>query len=65
MVWPSWLWIGTPFKFSLWLANRFATWTGVIYCCRRLRSQRLVWIWILLINLASAASLALVFFCLR
>ena len=65
MVWPSWLWIGTPLKFSLWLANRFATWTGAIYCWKRSRSRRLVWVWILLIHLASAASLVLIFFCLR
>ena len=65
MVWPSWLWIGTPVKFSLWLLNRLATWTGLFYLWRRFRSQRLFWVWFAVINVASLSGLAILFFWLR
>ena len=65
MVWPAWLWIGTRLKFSLWLANRLATWTGVGYLWRRLRSRRWFWLWMVLANLLSLGALAAVFFWLH
>lgn len=60
MVWPHWLWIGTPLKFSLWLLNRLATWTGLLYVWRRRRSKRLFWVWLILINAVSLGALLLV-----
>ena len=65
MIWPSWLWIGSPLKFSLWLVNRLATWTGVIYMWRRFRAQRHVWLWLVLLNLVSLGVLGVVFFWLH
>ena len=62
---PAWLWIGTPVKFSLWLANRLATWTGVAYLWRRFRSQRGVWMWLALLNVVSLGGLCLLFFWLH
>ena len=61
MVWPSWLWIGTRLKLSLWLANRLATWTGLVYLWRRLRSRRLFWLWVIIVNLISLGALAFLF----
>ncbi len=65
IVWPTWLWIGTPFKLTLWLANRLATWTGLAYVWRRFRTQRHRWIWLTIINTVSLAALAAVFFWLH
>ena len=62
MVWPAWLSITTPLKFSLWLLNRLATWTGVFYFWKRFRAQRGFWIWITLINVVSLSALVLLFF---
>ena len=59
MLWPAWLWIGTPVKFSVWLMNRLATWTGVGYVWKRFRTQRHVWVWLILLNVVSMAGLAL------
>ena len=65
MLWPSWLWFGTPLKFWLWLVNRLATWTGVFYAWRRFRTQRGFWVWATLANLISWGGLALLFFWLH
>ena len=65
MAWFSWLWIGTPFKFALWLANRVATWTGLFFLWRRWQSRRHAWLWLLLLNAVSFGALALIFFWLR
>ena len=65
MVWPSWLWIGTRLKFSLWLGNRLATWTGLLYLWRRWRARRWFWVWFVLVNLLSIAGLAAVLFWLH
>ena len=65
MVWPSWLWIGTRLKFSLWALNRLATWTGVIYLWRRLRAHPWRWGLIILVNLLSFGGLILLFFWLH
>ena len=63
MLWPSWLWITTPVKFSIWLCNRIATWCGQFYLWKRIRSKRVFWV--VLINLCSLGILVLVFFWLR
>ncbi len=63
--WPAWLWIGTPFKFTLWLINRALTTTGVVYHWRWLRAQRFFWLWMILINIASFGLLALLFYWLH
>ena len=65
MIWPSWLWIGTPLKFFLWLSNRVATWTGSLYVWKRLRATRHVWWGLLVLNLVSWGGLCLLFFWLR
>ncbi len=65
MVWPAWLWIGTPLKFWLWFVNRLATWTGVAYLWKRFRSQRLFWVWVSLFNIVSLAGLGVLFFWLH
>lgn len=65
MVWPAWLWIGTPLKFSIWLVNRIATWTGLYYFWSRLRASRVFWLWLVLINVLSWGALALLFFGLQ
>ena len=65
MVWPAWLWVGTRLKLSLWLANRLATGTSLLYLGRRLRSRRFFWLWFILINVCSLSLLALLFFWLR
>lgn len=65
MVWPSWLWIGTPFKFWLWLTNRLATGGGLWYLWRRLRSRRHFWLWFIVIQLLSVSVLVSLFFWLR
>ncbi len=65
MVWPAWLWIGTPLKFTLWLLNRFLTWTGVIYVWRRFRSRKHFWAWLVLLNAVSLGGLGLLFFWLH
>ena len=46
MIWPAWLWIGTPLKFSVWMTNRLATWTGSFYVWKRARSKQRVWMWL-------------------
>ncbi|MBI3011328.1 MAG: hypothetical protein HYY58_02415 [Candidatus Omnitrophica bacterium] len=61
MVWPAWLAIGTPLKLSLWLANRLATWTGLVYVWGRLRSRRWFWVWVVVANVVSLSALALAF----
>ncbi len=65
MVGLSWLWISSPLKFSLWVVNRVATWTGVFYLWKRFRSTRHFWAWITLINVVSLCGLGLVFFWLH
>ena len=67
MVWPAWLWIGTRTKVSLWVLNRLATWTGLVYLWRRFRSRprRTFWLWMMVVNLVSLGGLALLFFCLH
>ena len=62
MVWPGWLWIGTPVKFSLWLMNRIATGTGLLYLWRRVRSRWHFWAWFMLVNTVSLGLLAGLFF---
>ena len=65
MVWPSWLWIGTPLKFFLWLGNRLATWTGSFFLWKRWRARRRVWLWLILVNLMSFGALGVLFFWLH
>lgn len=65
MVWPSWLWVGTPLKVSLWVANRLATWTGLVYLWRRFRSHRWFWMWVVLANFISLGGLVFLFFWLH
>lgn len=65
MVWPSWLWVGTPLKFFLWLGNRCATWIGSFVLWRRWRERRRVWLRLFVINLLSLGGLSLVFFWLH
>ena len=65
MVWPSWLWIGTPLKFFIWLGNRLLTWTGLYYVWTRFRSRRDFWLWFILINLTSMGGLILLLFWLH
>lgn len=64
-MWPAWVGIGTPLTFSLWLVNRLATWTGLIYLWRRVRFRRFAWVWLSLINVASLGALGLVFYWLH
>ena len=63
--WPAWLWIGTPFKFILWLLNRLMTATGLAYGWRWLRARRWFWLWLVLINGCSLGLLALLFYWLH
>ena len=65
MVWPSWLWLTSPFKWALWIFNRLATWTGLFFFWKRFRAQRHFWLWIIFINAVSMGVLALVFFWLH
>ena len=65
MMWPGWLWIGTRTKFSLWLGNRIATWTGSFVLWKRWRGRRRMWMWLALLNVASLTLLALVLFWLH
>lgn len=65
MIWPAWLWIGTPLKFSVWMTNRVATWTGSFYVWKRARSRRRVWMWLLLLNAVSLGALCLFLFWLH
>lgn len=65
MAWPVWLGIGTPLKFSLWLFNRLATWTGLLYLWKRWRAHRWFWWWVVVVNGASWGLLMLVFFWLH
>ena len=65
MLWPSWLWLSSPLKFSLWLTNRLATWTGLFYFWKRFRATRHFWVWITLINALSLVGLGVVFFWLQ
>ena len=65
MIWPSWLWIGTPLKVGLWVVNRLATWTGLVYLWKRFRARRLFWVYVLLINTVSLGVLGIVFFWLH
>ena len=65
MVWPSWLWIGTPFKLFVWLGNRLLTWTGLYYVWKRFRSRKRFWWWLLLINVVSVGVLIGFFFWLH
>ena len=62
MIWPPWLWIGTPMKFGLWLSNRITTWLGSFYLWRRFRSRRSLWFWLILVNVLSWGLLGAVFF---
>ena len=65
MAWPSWLWIGTPLKFWLWLVNRLTTWTGLFYLWKRFRARRDFWAWVIAINVVSIGLLGLLFFWLH
>ena len=65
MIWPAWLWIGTPLKFSVWMTNRVATWTGSFYVWKRARTKRRVWMWLLLLNAVSLGALCLFLFWLH
>ena len=64
MVWPAWLGLGTPLKFSLWLTNRLATWTGMALVWKRRRATRGVrlWLWLMAGNAVSFIALAVVLF---
>ncbi len=61
MIVPAWLWIGTPLKLSLWLFNRFLTWTGLRYLWRRLGAHPWFWVWLVVIHVASFGGLCAVF----
>ena len=68
MIWPHWLWIGTPAKFWIWLSNRAATGLGSFVLWKRnrsARSARRLWAQILLLNLVSWGALILIFLWLR
>ena len=65
MLWPPWMWIGTPMKFSLWLANRIATWTGAYYVWKRWRRHRYFWPLLIMINVTSIGALGLFFYWLH
>ena len=65
IVWPSWLWIGSPLKMGLWLVNRLATWTGMFYVWKRFRSTPRFWVWFALINVMSLGAMGLLFFWLH
>ena len=65
MVWPSWLWIGTPLKFWVWFVNRLATWTGALWFWKRFRTRRILWLLLILLNVASLSGLCLIFFWLH
>ena len=54
---PSWLWIGTRLKFSLWVTNRLLTWTGGYYVWKRFRARRDFWVWIIPMNVVSFVAL--------
>ena len=62
MIWPAWLSLTSPLKFSVWLLNRLATWTGLLYLWRRWRSRRHAWVWLTLVNLVSLGGLCLALF---
>ncbi|MBI3996221.1 MAG: hypothetical protein HY352_01055 [Candidatus Omnitrophica bacterium] len=62
MLLPSWLWIGTPVKVVLWLANRLATWTGSWYFWKRFKGRRRLWLWLLALNALSFTALGGVFY---
>jgi hypothetical protein len=59
---PAWLWLTTPLKFGLWLANRLVTWAGLFWLWRRWRQHRSVWLRLALVNAASLGLLGGVFF---
>lgn len=65
MVWPAWLSIASPLKFSAWLVNRITTWSGLFYFWKRFRAQRLFWVWLILINMFSLGILCLTLFWLH
>ena len=65
MIWPAWLWIGTPVKFATWLVNRLATWSGSFYLWKRLRSHRFFWLWFVVINTVSMGMLVAALFWLH
>ena len=60
MLWPAWLNLGTPLKFSLWLGNRLATWTGMALVWKRQRAKRSfrLWLWLMAGNAVSFIALA-------
>ena len=61
MIWPHWLWIGTPVKFWIWLSSRVTAGLGSFVLWKRHRSGRRLWARILLLNLLSWGALILVF----
>jgi len=65
VLWPAWLWIGTPMKFWLWLVNRGMASTGVFYVWKRKVSRRKFWLAVILINVITLGALAGLFFWLR
>lgn len=65
MIWPAWLSLASPLKLSLWIANRLATNTGVLYLWKRVRSRRTFWIGLVLINAVSIGGMALLLLWLR
>ena len=62
MIWPAWLSLTSPLKFSVWVVNRLATWTGGFFLWKRWRARRRVWVWLTLVNLVSLSGLCLVLF---
>lgn len=62
---PAWLWIGTPFKFTLGLIVRVLTATGVAYNWKRLRASRFFWLWMIAINVVSFGLLGFLFYWLH
>ncbi len=62
MIWPAWLWIGTPAKFCAWLGNRLMTWVGSFYLWKRQRRHKRFWMWLLAVNLVSMSGLVLLLY---
>ncbi|HEX9780442.1 MAG TPA: hypothetical protein VGB20_04430 [bacterium] len=56
---PWLFWFSTPKAMSVFLAHRAATWTGGVYLWRRFRRHPWCWGMAALLNLQSAAALAL------
>ena len=62
VLWPVWL--GTKSfitKVWVWLAHRATTGPGIVYFWRRWRKHPRFWLWFILINIVSIASLFALF----